>query len=119
MIVKGVRDLPFQTGVPLCMELEQHASWYVIHTYAGYENKVKTNLEKRVESMVMEDKIFQVLVPVEQHMEIKNGKRIIKEKKIFPGYVLVHMLWTMTHGMSSATPQGLLVLLVQAPSLHP
>ncbi len=76
----------------MCMELEQHASWYVIHTYAGYENKVKTNLEKRVESMVMEDKIFQVLVPVEQHMEIKNGKRIIKEKKIFPGYVLVHML---------------------------
>ncbi|MDR3270936.1 MAG: transcription termination/antitermination protein NusG [Peptococcaceae bacterium] len=66
-------------------------NWYVIHTYSGYENKVKTNLEKRVESMNMEDKIFRVLVPMEDEIEIKNGKRKIMKRKIFPGYVLVEM----------------------------
>ena len=68
--------------------------WYVIHTYAGYENKVKTNLEKRIESMHMEDKIFRILVPVEDEVEIKNGKRKITKKKVFPGYVLVEMIMT-------------------------
>ncbi len=66
--------------------------WYVVHTYAGYENKVKTNLEKRVESMGMEDKIFNVLVPMEEELEIKDGKRKINKKRVFPGYVLVEML---------------------------
>ncbi|MDR3288255.1 MAG: transcription termination/antitermination protein NusG [Peptococcaceae bacterium] len=66
-------------------------SWYVIHTYSGYENKVKTNLEKRVESMNMEDKIFRVLVPMEDEIEIKNGKKKVAKRKIFPGYVLVEM----------------------------
>ncbi|HHV34250.1 MAG TPA: transcription termination/antitermination protein NusG [Syntrophomonadaceae bacterium] len=68
--------------------------WYVIHTYSGYENKVKTNLEKRVASMNMEDKIFEVLVPMEDEVEIKDGKRQITKKKIFPGYVLVEMVLT-------------------------
>jgi len=67
-------------------------SWYVIHTYAGYENKVKTNLEKRVESMEMQDKIFRVLVPMEKELEIKNGKKKTTLKKVFPGYVLVEMI---------------------------
>ncbi|MCL6451867.1 MAG: transcription termination/antitermination protein NusG [Acetobacteraceae bacterium] len=66
--------------------------WYVIHTYSGYENKVKANLEKRVESMGMEDKIFRVLVPMEEEVEIKEGKKKITKKKIFPGYVLVEMI---------------------------
>jgi transcriptional antiterminator NusG len=66
--------------------------WYVVHTYAGYENKVKTNLEKRVESMEMQDKIFRVLVPMEKEMEIKNGKKKATLKKVFPGYVLVEMI---------------------------
>jgi transcription termination/antitermination protein NusG len=66
--------------------------WYVVHTYAGYENKVKTNLEKRVESMEMQDKIFRVLVPMEKELEIKNGKKKATMRKVFPGYVLVEMI---------------------------
>lgn len=68
--------------------------WYVIHTYAGYENKVKTNLEKRIESMNMGDKIFQILVPMEDEIEVKNGKQKIAKRKVFPGYVLVQMCMT-------------------------
>lgn len=66
--------------------------WYVIHTYSGYENKVKTNLEKRVESMEMQDKIFRVIVPTETRVDIKDKKKKAKEKKVFPGYVLVEMV---------------------------
>ncbi|HAA37542.1 MAG TPA: transcription termination/antitermination protein NusG [Firmicutes bacterium] len=69
-------------------------NWYVVHTYAGYENKVKTNLEKRVESMEMQDKIFRVLVPMEKEYEVKNGKKKATLKKVFPGYVLVEMIIT-------------------------
>lgn len=68
------------------------ARWFVIHTYSGYENKVRTNLERRVESMSMQKKIFRVLVPTEDEIEIKDGKRRIAKKKVFPGYVLVEML---------------------------
>jgi len=67
-------------------------NWYVIHTYAGYENKVKTNLDKRVESMEMQDKIFRVLVPMEKEFEVKNGQRKTVMRKVFPGYVLVEMI---------------------------
>jgi transcriptional antiterminator NusG len=65
--------------------------WYVVHTYAGYENKVKTNLEQRIHTMQMEDKIFRVHIPMEDVMEIKNGKKQVVQKKIFPGYLLVKM----------------------------
>ncbi|KGX90403.1 transcription antitermination protein NusG [Pontibacillus halophilus JSM 076056 = DSM 19796] len=68
--------------------------WYVVHTYSGYENKVKQNLDKRVESMGMEDKIFRVLVPEDEETEIKNGKRKTLKKKVFPGYVLAEMVMT-------------------------
>ena len=68
--------------------------WYVIHTYSGYENKVKMNLEKRVESMNMEEKIFRVLVPMEDEIEFKNGKQKISKRKVYPGYVLVEMEMT-------------------------
>src|SRR5665648_234746 len=68
--------------------------WYVIHTYSGYENKVKMNLEKRVESMNMEDKIFRVLVPMEDEIEFKNGKQKVIKRKVYPGYVIVEMEMT-------------------------
>jgi transcriptional antiterminator NusG len=68
------------------------SKWYVIHTYSGYEKKVKNNLEHRIDSMGMKDKIYQVVVPVENETEIKNGQRIQVERKMFPGYVLVNMI---------------------------
>jgi transcriptional antiterminator NusG len=67
--------------------------WYVVHTYAGYENKVKANLESRIHTMQMEDKIFRVHIPMEDVMEIKSGKKQIVQKKVFPGYLLVKMLY--------------------------
>lgn len=69
-------------------------NWYVLHTYSGYENKVKANLEKRVESMGMTDKIFRVIVPEEEETEIKNGKTKVVKRKVFPGYVLVEIVMT-------------------------
>jgi len=68
--------------------------WYVIHTYSGYEDAVAKNLKQRIESLGMEDKIFNVLVPKEKKIKIKNGKRKIVEEKIYPGYVLVEMIVT-------------------------
>jgi len=68
--------------------------WYVVHTYSGYENKVKANLEKRVESMDMKDKIFRVLVPMEEEVVNKDGKKKTVMRKVYPGYVLVEMIQT-------------------------
>ena len=68
--------------------------WYVLHTYSGYEDNVKRNLEQRIESFDMAEKIFGVLVPKEKKIKIKNGKRVTVEEKIFPGYVLVEMVVT-------------------------
>ncbi len=68
--------------------------WYVLHTYSGYEENVKRNLEQRIETFDMENKIFSVLVPKEKKIKIKNGKRQTIEEKIFPGYVLVEMIVT-------------------------
>ena len=74
--------------------MEDRGNWYVVHTYSGYENKVMANIEKIVENRNMQDIIFEVKVPVEEQVEIKNGKKKIIQKKIFPGYVLVKMLMT-------------------------
>ncbi len=71
---------------------ERH--WYVLHTYSGYEDSVAVNLLQRVENLGMEDKIFNVLVPKEKKIKIKDGKRITQEEKVFPGYVLVEMIVT-------------------------
>ena len=68
--------------------------WYVLHTYSGYEENVKRNLEQRVDSFDMRDKIFNVLVPKEKKIKIKSGKRVTVEEKIFPGYILVEMVVT-------------------------
>ncbi len=72
-------------------ELESERRWYVIHTYSGYENKVRQNLEHRIDSMEMQDQIFRVIVPTEEEIEIRNGQRRVVKKKIYPGYVLVQM----------------------------
>ncbi|MEK7189864.1 MAG: transcription termination/antitermination protein NusG [Patescibacteria group bacterium] len=74
--------------------LQQGRRWYVLHTYSGYEENVTRNLKQRIETMEMQDKIFQVLVPTEKKIKIKNGKRKIVTEKIFPGYVLVEMIVT-------------------------
>jgi transcription termination/antitermination protein NusG len=70
---------------------ERPGDYYVIHTYAGYENRVKTNLSSRISSMNVEDKIFEVVIPMEDVMEIKQGKKQVVQKKVFPGYLLVRM----------------------------
>ena len=74
--------------------LNQGRRWYVLHTYSGYEENVEKNLKQRIESMDMEDKIFNILIPTEKKIKIKNGKRKIIEEKIFPGYVMVEMIVT-------------------------
>jgi transcriptional antiterminator NusG len=68
------------------------AKWYVIHTYAGYENKVQKNLMYRIESMSFQDQIFQVVVPTEEEVELKDGVRRVTERRVFPGYILVEMV---------------------------
>ena len=70
------------------------ARWYVIHTYSGYENKVKTDLEKMVKNRELEDFFFDIVVPMEEQIEIKDGKRKANLKKVFPGYVLIKMIVT-------------------------
>ena len=72
--------------------VEAGQAWYVVHTYSGYENKVKKNLEHRNESMGMQDQIFQVVVPTEEEVEIKDGHRRTIRRRVFPGYVLVEMI---------------------------
>ncbi len=73
---------------------QRERNWYAIHTYAGYENAVAKNLQQRIESLGVEDKIFNVLVPIEKKIKIKGGKRVEIEEKIYPGYVLVDMIVT-------------------------
>ncbi len=71
--------------------IEEGRNWYAIHTYAGYENAVARNLKQRIESLNMQDKIFDVIVPMEKKIKVKGGKRVEEEEKIYPGYVLVDM----------------------------
>lgn len=73
-------------------EKAKKAKWYVVHTYSGHENKVKANIEKMVENRGNIDDIFEVVVPTEEYVDMKNGKKKVKERKLFPGYVLVKMI---------------------------
>ncbi len=75
-------------------QLNQGKRWYVLHTYSGYEENVARNLRQRIESMDMEDKIFDIMIPTETKIKIKNGKRKTVREKIFPGYVMVNMIVT-------------------------
>lgn len=78
----------------MAKQVSRGRNWYVLHTYSGYEEAVARNLRQRIESMGMEDKIFNVLVPIEKKIKIKAGKRKVVEEKIYPGYVLVEMIVT-------------------------
>ena len=73
---------------------DSNPRWYVVHTYSGYENKVKTDLEKTIKNRELEDFFFDIVVPMEEQIEIKDGKRKTNLKKVFPGYVLVKMIVT-------------------------
>ena len=78
----------------MSQEKDMQPKWYVVHTYSGYENKVKTDLEKTVKNRELEDYICDIVVPMEEQIEIKDGKRKTNLKKVFPGYVLVKMIVT-------------------------
>lgn len=82
-------DVPEEEVVP-----QEDRAWYVVHCYSGYENKVKHNLEQRIETMRMQSQIFQVVVPTEDEMEVRDGKRRVIERRVFPGYILVQMSLT-------------------------
>ena len=89
-------DLSFldQDQVDQAETEEEGRSWYVVHCYSGYENKVRHNLEQRIETMGMKDMIFDIVVPTEEEIEVKEGKRRTVERRVFPGYILVNMLMT-------------------------
>ena len=71
--------------------------WYVVHTYSGYENKVKTNIDKSIQNLHLEDQILDVQVPVQEVIEVKDGKKKTVKKKLFPGYVLLHMIMNVCY----------------------
>jgi transcriptional antiterminator NusG len=75
-------------------KIDEGRNWYVIHTYAGYENAVARNLRQRIESLNMQNKIFNVIVPTEKKIKVKGGKRVEEEEKVYPGYILVDMIVT-------------------------
>jgi transcriptional antiterminator NusG len=83
--------LPSSLGAPEDLPVDGGPAWYVIHCYSGYENKVRHNLEQRIETMGMKDKIFDVVIPTQEEIEVRDGKRRSVERHIFPGYVLVNM----------------------------
>jgi len=108
---------PADPGVDAAVPAEAESEgvdWYVIHTYSGYENKVKKNLEYRVAQNDMSDKIFQIVVPTEEEIEIRNGQRHTVQRKVFPGYVLVEMgmsdeawyLFSNTRGVTGFVGMG-------------
>jgi transcription termination/antitermination protein NusG len=85
-------DVPSDTQEEGTAEGEDERLWYVIHCYSGYENKVRHNLEQRIETMGMKDRIFDVVIPTQEEIEVKDGKRRVVERHVFPGYVLVNMI---------------------------
>jgi transcriptional antiterminator NusG len=93
----GARELPLPDEAPAdesgdLAEPGDGREWYVIHCYSGYESKVKHNLEQRIESMGMHDQIFEVVVPTEDEIEVRDGKRRVIERRVFPGYILVQLI---------------------------
>jgi len=100
----GVEEIPvsFESDIEGSSSIDDSQSeedndgraWYVVHCYSGYENKVQHNLEQRIESMDMKDKIFDVVIPTEEEIEVRDGKRRTIERRVFPGYILVNMILT-------------------------
>jgi transcriptional antiterminator NusG len=101
-VQEPVLEVPGEEAVPAedLLEVEEEVEeadspfdrpgrWFVVHTYAGYENKVKSNLQSRISSMNMEERIYEVTIPLEDVIEFKNGKKVVVQKKVFPGYLLV------------------------------
>ena len=94
-VVPAIESMPVSSSDALpAPEPTEGPAWYVIHCYSGYENKVRHNLEQRIETMGMKDKIFDVVIPTQEEIEVKDGKRRTVERHIFPGYVLVNMALT-------------------------
>jgi len=89
--VEALDDSDEVTSISEPSPFDRSGRWYVVHTYAGYENKVKSNLASRVRSMAVEDRIFEVVIPMEDVIEFKNGRKVVVQKKVFPGYLLVRM----------------------------
>jgi transcriptional antiterminator NusG len=87
-----VTEVEAETPARIVAEPDDGREWYVVHCYSGYENKVRHNLEQRIETMDMKGKIFDVVVPTEEEMEVKEGKRRTVERRVFPGYILVQMI---------------------------
>ncbi len=93
--VPAIESMPVSSSDELpAPEPAEGPAWYVIHCYSGYENKVRHNLEQRIETMGMKDRIFDVVIPTQEEIEVKDGKRRTVERHIFPGYVLVNMILT-------------------------
>jgi transcriptional antiterminator NusG len=90
--VPAPERLPQSSDMGLPADTPEGPAWYVIHCYSGYENKVRHNLEQRIETMGMKDRIFDVVIPTQEEIEVKDGKRRTVERHIFPGYVLVNLL---------------------------
>ncbi len=92
----SAESLDSEESLDVTVEIEDQAeddrAWYVVHCYSGYENKVRHNLEQRIETMGMKDKIFDIVVPTEEEIEVKEGKRRTVERRVFPGYILVNMI---------------------------
>ena len=89
LLTEGLDDELEETLPPVESPYDRPGQWFVVHTYAGYENKVKSNLESRIGSMNMEDRIYEVVIPMEDVIEFKGGKKVVVQKKVFPGYLLV------------------------------
>jgi transcription termination/antitermination protein NusG len=90
-VADEVVEAPEAPPAPPQSAYDRPGRWFVIHSYAGYENKVKTNLESRIASMNMEERIYEVVIPLEEVVEIKNGKKVVVQKKVFPGYLMVRI----------------------------
>ncbi|MHB8294675.1 MAG: transcription termination/antitermination protein NusG [Acidimicrobiales bacterium] len=89
---ESVQDQPGGIAAqPVASPYDRPGQWFVVHTYAGYENKVKSNLESRIQSMNMEERIYEVVIPLEDVVEFKGGKKVVVQKKVFPGYLLARL----------------------------
>ena len=106
--VADLLDESGEPGEPVESPYDRPGHWFVVHTYAGYENKVKSNLESRINSMNMEDRIYEVIIPMEDVVEFKGGKKVVVSRKVFPGYLLIRCdidddSWSMVRNTPGVT----------------
>lgn len=103
MDIQALQEL---TSDPQPVAVPENARWYVVHTYSGHENKVATNLKQRIETMKLADKIFEIIVPTRNTVQVKHGKKSEIKEKIFPGYILVKMVLEDASWLAVRTTQG-------------